>query len=248
MPAVPCDERPSVVGIGLDESTALVVSPNGPWEIIGASQAVVYDAHGRTCSVQSVNDADELMLGTTYTYDQFDNLVAETSASDLDTSTASNFQATYGYDGLMRLVSMNRTDADGNFLQSITYTYDASSNVTQKVEVVAVTETPTTAPTATPTIGPSETPTDTVSPPVASRTAAFRRRPIVSGSPNRRSAPVMSIKASSRLKGSTSGENSPNTRMIAAEISWYRSKRGGTISAFGQRRRAVTIGMALPTP
>jgi cyanophycinase len=37
-------ERPNIVGIGIDESTALVVSPTGPWEIIGASQAVVYDA------------------------------------------------------------------------------------------------------------------------------------------------------------------------------------------------------------
>ena len=37
-------ERPAVVGIGIDESTALVVSPTGPWEIIGASQAVIYDA------------------------------------------------------------------------------------------------------------------------------------------------------------------------------------------------------------
>jgi hypothetical protein len=58
----------------------------------------------------------------------------------------------------------------------------------------------------------------------------------------------MSMKASSRLKGSTSGENSPKARMIAAEISWYRSKRGGTMSASGHRRRAVTMGMALPTP
>jgi cyanophycinase len=37
-------ERPTIVGIGIDESTALVVSPSGPWEIIGASQAVIYDA------------------------------------------------------------------------------------------------------------------------------------------------------------------------------------------------------------
>jgi len=37
-------EHPTVVGIGLDESTALVVAPSGPWEIIGASQATVYDA------------------------------------------------------------------------------------------------------------------------------------------------------------------------------------------------------------
>lgn len=37
-------ERPQVVGVGIDESTALVVSPGGSWEVIGASQAVVYDA------------------------------------------------------------------------------------------------------------------------------------------------------------------------------------------------------------
>ena len=37
-------EHPTVVGIGIDESTALVVSPNAPWEIIGASQATIYDA------------------------------------------------------------------------------------------------------------------------------------------------------------------------------------------------------------
>lgn len=37
-------ERPQVVGVGIDESTALVVSPTGSWEVIGASQAVVYDA------------------------------------------------------------------------------------------------------------------------------------------------------------------------------------------------------------
>ena len=44
-------ERPNGLAIGIDESTALVVSPSGPWEIIGASQAVVYDA--RKASVTS---------------------------------------------------------------------------------------------------------------------------------------------------------------------------------------------------
>jgi len=37
-------EHPTVVGIGIDESTALVVSTTSPWEVIGASQATVYDA------------------------------------------------------------------------------------------------------------------------------------------------------------------------------------------------------------
>jgi hypothetical protein len=113
----------------------------------------LYDAHGRTCSVQSVNSGstDNLILGTTYSYDQFDNLLAETSASDLDATTASNFQISYGYDGLMRLISSTRSDADGNFLESNTYTYDAASNITQKVQVLAVTDTPEPSPTETPT-------------------------------------------------------------------------------------------------
>jgi cyanophycinase len=37
-------EHPELVGIGIDESTALEVGPAGPWRILGASVAVVYDA------------------------------------------------------------------------------------------------------------------------------------------------------------------------------------------------------------
>ena len=41
-------EHPTIVGVGIDESTALIVSPDAPWEIIGASQATVYDARRST--------------------------------------------------------------------------------------------------------------------------------------------------------------------------------------------------------
>jgi cyanophycinase len=37
-------EHPELVGIGIDESTALEVGPEGPWRVLGASAAVVYDA------------------------------------------------------------------------------------------------------------------------------------------------------------------------------------------------------------
>ncbi len=37
-------ERPQLVGVGIDESTALVVEPNGWWSVIGQSAAVIYDA------------------------------------------------------------------------------------------------------------------------------------------------------------------------------------------------------------
>ena len=41
-------EREPHLGIGIDESTALVVEPNGSWRIAGASVAVVYDARQST--------------------------------------------------------------------------------------------------------------------------------------------------------------------------------------------------------
>lgn len=37
-------EHPELVGVGIDESTALEVGPDGPWRVLGESVAVVYDA------------------------------------------------------------------------------------------------------------------------------------------------------------------------------------------------------------
>ena len=37
-------ENPSQVGVGIDESTAIVVRPDGRWEVAGASVAVIFDA------------------------------------------------------------------------------------------------------------------------------------------------------------------------------------------------------------
>ncbi|HKO14952.1 MAG TPA: cyanophycinase [Gemmatimonadaceae bacterium] len=41
-------EHPQLVGIGIDESTALVVQPGRPWSVVGASAVVVYDARRST--------------------------------------------------------------------------------------------------------------------------------------------------------------------------------------------------------
>jgi cyanophycinase len=37
-------ERPSLVGVGIDEGTAVEVEPDGRWRILGAGSVVVYDA------------------------------------------------------------------------------------------------------------------------------------------------------------------------------------------------------------
>src|SRR5262249_52610978 len=51
-------ERPVHLGVGIDESTALVVHPDGKWTIEGASAAVIYDArHAR------INDSGATTLG-----------------------------------------------------------------------------------------------------------------------------------------------------------------------------------------
>ncbi len=37
-------EHPELVGVGIDESTALEVGPDGRWKVLGESVAVVFDA------------------------------------------------------------------------------------------------------------------------------------------------------------------------------------------------------------
>ena len=37
-------EHPQLVGVGIDESTALVIEPGQPWRVLGASAVIVYDA------------------------------------------------------------------------------------------------------------------------------------------------------------------------------------------------------------
>jgi cyanophycinase len=37
-------ENPGLVGVGIDESTAIEVGPDGIWRVLGESVAVIYDA------------------------------------------------------------------------------------------------------------------------------------------------------------------------------------------------------------
>jgi cyanophycinase len=53
-------ERPSLLGVGIDEGTALEVRPDGRWRVLGESSVVVYDArHAR------VTDRRRPLLGAT---------------------------------------------------------------------------------------------------------------------------------------------------------------------------------------
>jgi cyanophycinase len=53
-------EHPELVGIGIDESTALEVGPTGPWRILGESAAVVFDARAA-----KITPASQAPLGAT---------------------------------------------------------------------------------------------------------------------------------------------------------------------------------------
>lgn len=50
-------EHPERLGVGIDESTALVVEPDGQWRVTGASVAVIYDAR------RSATTSDGIPLG-----------------------------------------------------------------------------------------------------------------------------------------------------------------------------------------
>lgn len=104
-----------------------------------------YDAHRRVCSVQTCQGeggcqagGGELILGSTYAHDQYNNVIQEIHQSDVDASNSSNYQVSYVYDGLMRLLSSTRTDLDDNPLETISYRYDAASNIVKKVQTVVV--------------------------------------------------------------------------------------------------------------
>jgi len=43
-------ENPTLLGVGIDESTALVVSPDGLWEVVGDGSVMVFDARGSKVS------------------------------------------------------------------------------------------------------------------------------------------------------------------------------------------------------
>ena len=56
-------EKPDLIGIGIDESTALLVRPDGTWEILGASVAVVFDARKSKVTVpQSTLGASDIRM------------------------------------------------------------------------------------------------------------------------------------------------------------------------------------------
>ncbi|HWB42899.1 MAG TPA: cyanophycinase [Gemmatimonadales bacterium] len=46
-------ERPSLIGVGIDESTALEVGPDGRWRVLGESSVVVYDARDARVTARS---------------------------------------------------------------------------------------------------------------------------------------------------------------------------------------------------
>lgn len=44
-------ESPQRLGVGIDESTALMIGPDGIWRVMGASVVVIHDARGASVPV-----------------------------------------------------------------------------------------------------------------------------------------------------------------------------------------------------
>ena len=108
-------------------------------------ETMAYDLHRRPCYVDSrgcsgdesteacLTQQGNKVLSTAFTYDQYDNVLSEVHESEMDMSSASNYQVSYTYDGLMRLTTAVRSDLASNVLKKYSYTYDAMSNITERV-------------------------------------------------------------------------------------------------------------------
>ena len=107
-------------------------------------ETMQYDPHRRPCLVVSsgcsggtveacASEIGNHVLRTSFTYDQYDNVLTEVHQSDIDPSEDSNYKMQYQYDGLMRLTKATRTDLSDALLQTHAYTYDAFSNITERV-------------------------------------------------------------------------------------------------------------------
>jgi cyanophycinase len=55
-------ENPGMIGVGIDEATALQVNPDGRWTVVGSSVVVVYDARGARISPSGVLGAAGMRL------------------------------------------------------------------------------------------------------------------------------------------------------------------------------------------
>jgi cyanophycinase len=55
-------ENPEMLGVGIDEATALRVNPDGRWTVVGASVVVIYDARGARITPSGVLGATGLRL------------------------------------------------------------------------------------------------------------------------------------------------------------------------------------------
>ena len=67
-------EHPTLLGVGIDEGTAVIVRPDGRWEVVGQSAAVVYDARAaqvtpRSARVLGAADVRMHVLGPGSVYD-----------------------------------------------------------------------------------------------------------------------------------------------------------------------------------
>ena len=73
-------EHPELVGVGIDESTALEVGPDGIWRILGKSVAVIYDArHAAVTSPRaSVLGASEVRMHVLPAGSQYDPRTGKT--------------------------------------------------------------------------------------------------------------------------------------------------------------------------
>ena len=67
-------EHPDLLGIGIDESTAILVNPDETFEVLGESEVIIYDASGSDIKTNDKRkySADNIKMNILFAGEKFD--------------------------------------------------------------------------------------------------------------------------------------------------------------------------------
>lgn len=91
-----------------------------------------YDGYGSIRQITTQDDSGNDPVIVSYTYDTATKFVISESYRCASGTKLLNRDVSYSYDGIGRLIGMASTDPEGNHIETISYTYDAATNVTTR--------------------------------------------------------------------------------------------------------------------
>lgn len=94
-----------------------------------------YDGFGQLSSAVASNEANQVLLGVSYTYDALARLLEMAVSSELSNDASVNLQKVFTYDGLNQLVTLKTTYKDQKQPDdNVMFRYDGNTNVLSRTE------------------------------------------------------------------------------------------------------------------